>query len=355
MERWIDAKALRSAARLATAALAITLMGGWGLRPAGAESFAPQSDDWKGAKLDLSKWHLTAWGDAQQSEHSATIKDGALHIIAGGGDIWGDNDNGVFLWQPANGDFQATLEVRSIKMIGSTTPVGIMVRPSTDLHAPEVMVKAVPIGTHLQHRDQVGGDTGPGTSSSGSLPWGDGSGNGLVLLRLTRTGKTFVARRSDDGGKTWVSLHNANNADKDTVDVDMPDDVLVGIATCAVFDPTGTDRPTTEAVVGPFTFTETAARPTTNGLVALTAVTDKGDFAPGAFLVVKDKDGKEVATTKNDVTDPATSNTGSFFLPPGTYTAEVGETDMFNAGVPVPFEIKTGVPQEIAVTVGKAK
>lgn len=356
MERWNHAHVVRRTARLAAAILALLLVGSIRARPAGADTFVPQSDDWKGSTLDLSKWHFSVWGDAQQSEHSAEIKDSALHIIAGGSDIWGDNDNGVFLWQPANGDFQATLEVRSVKMIGSTTPVGIMVRPSTDQHAPEVMVKAVPIGTHLHYRTDFGGQTGPGTSSSGSLPWGDGSGNGpTIMLRLTRTGKTFTASRSDDGGKTWGTLHDADNADKDMVDVDMPDDVLVGIATCAVFDPTGTDRPTTEAVVGPFTVTQTAARPTTNGLVALTAVTDKGDFAPGAFFVIKDKDGKEAGTTKNDITDPATSNTGSFFLPPGMYTVETGETDQFAASVPVPLEIKTGETQDLKITVGKAK
>ena len=77
---------------------------------------------------------------------------------------------------------------------------------------------------------------------------------------------------------------------------------------------------------------------------------------PGAFLIVKDKDGKEVGTTKNDVTDPGASNTGSFFLPPGTYTVEAGETDMFAAGLPTPFEIKTAqVLPDLLVTVGKAK
>jgi hypothetical protein len=157
MERWTHANVVRRTWRLAAAVLAVLLVGGISARPAGADTFVPQSDDWKGSTVDLSKWHFTAWGDAQLSEHSATIKDGALHIIAGGSDIWNDNDDGVFLWQPANGDFQATLEVRSVKMIGSTTPVGIMVRPNTDLHAPEVMAKAVPIGTNLQHRDDVGG------------------------------------------------------------------------------------------------------------------------------------------------------------------------------------------------------
>src|SRR5712692_10293398 len=97
------------------------------------------------------------------------------------------------------------------------------------------------------------------------------------------------------------------------VDLDLPDDVLVGIATCAVFDPTLADKPTTEAIVGPFTFTQTATRPTTNGLIAVTAVDDKMVPVPDGFLIVKDKSGAVVGTTMNDKTTPATSNTGSFF------------------------------------------
>ena len=99
----------------------------------------------------------------------------------------------------------------------------------------------------------------------------------------------------------------------------------------------------TEAVLGPFAFTQIATRPTDRGLVAVTAVDSKGVEAPGAFLIVKDKSGNVVGSTKNDITDPATSNTGSFFLPPGTYTVETGDTDMFAASVPIPFEIKTAV------------
>ena len=166
-----------------------------------------------------------------------------------------------------------------------------------------------------------------------------------------------MARRSDDGGKTWGILHDADHADRDMVDLDLPDDVLVGIATGAVFDPTLTDRPTTEAVVGPFTFTQTASqtRPTTNGLIALTAVDNKGVPAPDAFLIVKDKDGKEVGNTNNGISTVPTSNTGSFFLPPGTYTVQTGETTMFAASVPIPFEIKTAGVQDLLVPVGKAK
>jgi hypothetical protein len=74
-----------------------------------------------------------------------------------------------------------------------------------------------------------------------------------------------------------------------------------------------------------------------------------------ALLIVKDSTGKVVGTTMNDKTKPATSDTGSFFLPPGMYTVETGDTSKFAASVPTPFEIKTAQTQDLLITVGTAK
>jgi hypothetical protein len=175
-----------------------------------------------------------------------------------------------------------------------------------------------------------------------------------MQMRLARTGDSFTSARSFDGGKTWERLHDADHPDTDTVQVKMPDDVLMGIMVGAINVDVGTTD-ATEAVLGPFTFTQTATRPSTNGLISLTAVDSKNVAAPDAFLIVKDKAGSVVGSTRNDVTDPATSNTGSFFLPPGTYSVESGETDLLAAGVPVPFEVTTAKVQDLAVTVGKVK
>jgi hypothetical protein len=331
------------------------LVGGTGVRSACAQTFSPQNDDWKASTLDLAKWHVAVLGDAQTHANSVEVKDGALKITVAGSDIWNDNDNGFYMWQPANGDFQATLEVRSLKKVSDTTAVGIMVRPNQDLHAPNVMVKTMPVGTHLQTRQEVGTDTGPGSGAAGRLPWGDGSGNGpTILLRLTRTGNTFKSERSDDGGKTWGRVHDADHPDTDEVQLTLPDDVLVGIAVTAV-TADATVEDTTEVVLGPFTFTQAATRPTQNGLVAVTAVDANNKPVPGGFLIIKKQDGTVAGSTKNDITDPGTSNTGSFFLAPGMYTVETGETDTFAAGTPVPFQIKTGQTVTLGVAVGKAK
>jgi hypothetical protein len=355
MERTIGPTRSPRVARLAATVLAVVLVLGLGLRSAGAQTFSPQSDDWKGNTLDLAKWHVTLLGDAQTEANGLEVNNGSIKITAGGFDIWNDNDNGFYMWQPVNGDFQAQIEVRTLKMVASGTAVGVMVRPSLDIHSPHVFMKEMIVGTHLQFRAKVGDDAGPSSGAAGRLPWGDNSGNGpTVQLRLTRTGNTFKSERSDDGGKTWGRLHDADHPDTDVVQVSMPDDVIVGIACTAVNGDAG-NTDSTEAVVGPFVFTPLATRPTTNGLVAVTAVDANNAPVATGFLLVKNQNGDVVGSTKNNLTTPGTSNTGSFFLPPGTYTVETGETDTFAAGQPVPFEIKTGQTVVLPVKVGKAK
>ena len=357
MESGFRANAWRRPARLASAVLAIWVMGSMGLRAARADTFTPQSDAWKGTTLDLSKWHPTLLGDAQTQDNGIAVNDGSIKITAGGFDIWNDYDNQMFLWQPANGDFQAIIEVRTLKMVSGSTTCGVMVRSSTDLHSPNVYAKTMIVGTHLQFRANVGDQEGPSSGTAGRLPWGNGDGTGPTMqLRLTRVGDMFTSARSFDGGTTWERLHDANNPDTDTVQVSLPDDVLVGVAVSAVNGDAG-NTDSTEAVLGPFTFTQTAAqtRPTTNGLVAVTAVDSKNVPVPDAFLIVKDSTGKVVGSTTNTVTVTPTSNTGSFFLPPGMYTVETGDTTTYAASVPLVFEVKTGITQEIPVPVGKAK
>jgi len=291
-------------------------------------------------------------GDAQTQESSVTVKDGTLTFVVGGSDIFNNNDNGLFLWQPANGDFQATVEIRSMTpnandFSGNATgsnKLGLMVRPSIDNHDVHAFGYAMTKGFHVQSRTAVGVAAGP--SSSNRAPWGIGDGNGPTFkLRVTRKGNTITFERSDDG-TTWISLHTGNNAALDTATVTMPDDVQVGIALSGH----NTTQVTT-AVLGPFTFTQTETRPSVNGLLAAAATDASGAPVAGSSLIVK-KGTDIVATT---VTSVGASNTGSFFLAPGLYTVETADTDKNAASVPTPFEIKTAEAQELKIAVGAAK
>jgi hypothetical protein len=334
------------------AALALVLVAGVGARVALADTFAPKGDDWKGDALDA-KWHVTILGDAQPEANVVKVENGTLRVTAGGSDIWNNNDNGVFLWQPANGDFEAIVEIRSITKISdalNSNKVGIMVRPNLDNHSAHIYAIAMPKGTHLQARTGVGVDAGPASGDAGRLAWGDGSGNGPTMwMRLVRLGNKFTASRSFDGGKTWERIHDDAHPTTDTIELEMPDDVLMGISVGAIH---GTDNTTlVDAVVGPFQYTQLTTRPTVNGLLAATATDAKGVPVDGSSLVVK-KGTDVVAST---VTTVGPSNTGSFFLAPGLYTIETGDTDKNAASLPVPFEVKTAQAAELKVAVGAPK
>ncbi len=342
-------------------AMSLVLVAGMNGRAGMAAATSPLNDAWAGDKLDP-KWHLTVMGDAQTEPNEITVQNGTLKIHAGGTEFFSGTDNGLFLWQPANGDFAAILEVRSITKISdslNSSKIGILVRPTLDTHGPDVFCIAMPKGTHLQFRPDEGADEGPSSGDAGRLDWGDDTGNGpTMLLRLTRVGDKFTSARSFDNGKTWGRLHDDAHPDTDTVEVKMGDDVLVGIGCSAIHGTSDTTM--VDALVGPFQFTQTAARPTQNGLFVGTAVDANGKPLDGSFLIVK-KGTDVVGTTKTDLVDgnaeTGYSDTASFFLPPGQYTVEAGETDMNNAGTPVPFEIKTGLDQiqDLKVPAGKAK
>jgi hypothetical protein len=334
------------------AAFALVLVAGAGARVALSDdppvtpppTFTPTSDDFKGDTLKPF-WHTCILGDAQNQESSVTVKDGALTLVAGGSDMNQATDNGIFLWQPANGDFQATLEIRSLTLTDQSNKLGIMVRPSIDSHDATAFGYAMVKGFHVDSRAAVGVNHTPG--SGNRVPVGDGAANiaSPYTLRLTRKANDFTWELSSDGGKTFGSLHTMATP-PDSATVTMPDDVLVGIGM--------TSHSTSQvmtAVLGPFTFTQTTARPSTMGLVAATATDANGAPVAGSSLVVK----KGTDIVASSVTTPGPSNTASFFLAPGLYTVETSDTDKNAAGTPVPFEVKTAEQQEFKVKVGTAK
>lgn len=341
----------RIARRSCWRALLVAVMASSLTLGAHAQDTHPLSDKWTGDRLDP-KWNVTVLGDAQDMEHEVKVANGQLTIRAAGSDMWGDNDNGIFIWQPANGDFQVTLELRGLQRTDDSAKVGIMVRSSLDIQAVNSFLQVMPKGGALQNRFEFGGSSGPGSGCPGAdcNPWGDPSEGDLgnqptILQRLTRVGNQITGERSYDGGQTWVGLRKGSLAVRDKATIELPDDVLVGIAMTS-----HNAGEVGEAWVGPITFTQTATRPTENGLVAATAVDANGVPVYGAGLVIKK--GSDVLL--NSVGETWVSNTTSAFLPPGAYTIEATESDTHAAGAPVPFTIETGKSVVLKVPVGKA-
>lgn len=335
-----------------------------GNTPAPAAAAWPNSnlnDDWKGATLDP-KWHVTALGDAQEQDSSVKLDKGLLHLMAAGSDTWVGGDNNLYVWQPVNGDFQVTLELHSIAFTNQAAKCGIMVRSSLSKFSPNVFCQAMPKGGDLQVRlasATIGdSDTGPGSGCPGDMcnPWGDPNNDDpnrpVIQIRLTRTGDVFKAERSDDGGKTWAGEHSGSRAGQDTATNALGDDVLVGIA----YD--SHDAATVgEAVVGPITFTQMAQRPSGNGLLAATAVDANGMPVENVGLILNSGSTMVATTIGQDSSSNAiASDTASFFLKPGKYTIQAGENDTYQAGTPVPLEIKAaGEVQTLKIPIGKSK
>lgn len=335
-----------------TAAMAAALAWSLGLTGAFAQATHPLSDTWQGDRLDP-KWNITVLGDAQEQEWSVTVSNGQLRIVAGGSDIWNDNDNGIFIWQPANGDFQVTLEMRGLQRTDPSAKVGIMVRANLDITGINTYLQGMPKGGALQSRLQPGGSSGPGSGcpSAECNPWGDPEESTIgnmptIWQRLTRIGNQITAERSYDGGQTWVGLRKGSLAERDKATINLPDDVLVGIAMTS-----HNAGEVGEALLGPITFTQLATRPTNNGLVAATAVDENGAPARNVNLILK-KGNDVIGQSGNE---NWYSNTASFFLPPGAYTIQTSEGDEYQAGQPVPFQIETGKTVILKVPVGKAR
>jgi hypothetical protein len=345
----------------AVGVLALSVVTGLSLRIAYSQDTPPAadvhplSDTWKGDKLDP-KWNVTVLGDSQNQENSVKVENGTLRLRAGGSDIWGGTDNGLYIWQVANGDFEITLEHRSLDRTDPSSKAGIMVRSSLDVSSANSFLQVMPKGGAFQSRLTNGAtETGPGSGCPGAEcnPWGnpdeDDPNRPVILQRLTRTGKTLKAERSYDAGKTWVGLRTGSIAVRDLHEnVEMPDDVLVGIALTS--HNTGQEA---EAVVGPITFRQIALRPTGAGLVAATATGEDGKPVADTGLEVL-KGTERLGTSVNEDSG-IISNTASFFLAPGAYTVRAAENDTYAAGAPQAVDLKTGDVKVLNAPVGAAK
>ena len=246
----------------------------------GASAVAgPLDDDFNAPKLDP-KWTVTAMGDTQLQEFSATVQDGKLVLVAAGRDVWDDNDNCIYVWQAATGDFRITLKMERLDETDASAKLGIMIRQDMDIHAPNVFAMGMPKGIHIQGRDTRGGTTGP--VSTGRIEWPD-RGQSTVWVRVTRTGDDFKQEASYDG-KEWISTHDEANRWKDIRTVKLPRTVLVGIAMTS-----HVSTQTTTGIVDDFVFEQLAEGPPPGtGFVVPDAVDEKGNTQPGGVTVLRD-------------------------------------------------------------------
>jgi alpha-galactosidase len=135
---------------------------------------------------------------------SVTYVDGVFAIEGGGADIWGTDDNFVFVNMEASQDQSV-----SAKIISQTNPdpwakSGLMFRESNASNSAFIMLCTTPgNGISLQWRDTTGTACSSKLFGESKLP---------VYLKLIKEGSKFTAYKSVDG-KVWETLgdHSLSN------------------------------------------------------------------------------------------------------------------------------------------------
>ncbi|MGC8834817.1 MAG: hypothetical protein ACP5R4_12275, partial [Armatimonadota bacterium] len=307
---------------------------------------SPLDDNFNTPSLDP-KWTVSVLGDAQLQEHSAKVENGKLVLVSAGRDIWDDNDNGIYVWQAATGDFRITLKLERLDETHDSAKLGIMIRQDLDIHAPNVFAMAMPKGIHIQGRDTRGGSTGPG--STGRIEWPD-RGQSTIWIRVTRTGDDFKQEASYDG-KEWMSTHDEANRWKDIRTVKLPRTVLVGIAMSS-----HQSTITTTGIVDDFVFEQLGdGPPPGTGFVVPDAVDEQGNTQPGGVAVLRN--GKVIGAGYSGTpmlveVGEITGTAGGLFLKATPVSGKVEEGRTLHLAIPV---TKAGaVVKDLSTNAGQA-
>ena len=147
-----------------------------------------------------------------------------ITIEGGGADIWDTADAFHFYYDSTNGDFDVTVHNTELEWTDANAKTGLMVRPTLDPDAKNVMLRRTPNGdASLQWRPESGVETLSTTSGGEDKSEVDGGSISAEWLRLTRTGDTISAYGSSDGSD-WTRI-----AQLTADDVDLPAQAYVGI------------------------------------------------------------------------------------------------------------------------------
>ena len=143
----------------------------------------------------------------------AKCADGTWTIQASGSDLWGRADGGYLVSRNASGDVTVTAHVSRVSETNSWTKAGVMLRPSAEAGAPNVLMAiSAANGSTFQCRAEAGKDTVSQKKGGVKAPsW----------VKLTRVGEVCTGFISADG-QTWEQVGQAT--------VKLGQDILVCLA-----------------------------------------------------------------------------------------------------------------------------
>lgn len=138
--------------------------------------------------------------------------DSTFTLEATGDDLGGTSDDFHFVYRAWSGNGVIVARVASLEDTGSTPMAGVMFRETLASDARFACIVQRPANLSFRRRTTVGGTPSTSTSASDTAP---------TWVRLTRSGTTFTADRSDDG-VNWTAVGGG-------VSVAMGSDIYVGL------------------------------------------------------------------------------------------------------------------------------
>ena len=164
----------------------------------------------------LGEWTQTELGTPDTTPAASLDGTGLFTIKAGGSDLGGNTDGGLFIYRQMQGDCELVAHVISLGKADPASKAGVMVRDSLKADARNVAVLVVGGGgLTQQHRPKAAAPT-TGVKAPGAAPhW----------LKLVRSGEVLTGFRSPDGQNwTQIAAQKLNQ---------LPATIYVGLAVSA--------------------------------------------------------------------------------------------------------------------------
>ncbi len=208
--------------------------------------------------------------------------DGRILMNGIGADVWGTADQFRYAYMRLNGDGSVIARVDSVANTSGWAKAGVMIREGLDAGSAHAMVVMTPgNGVALQYRPIMNQDT---------LGIDEGGLAAPYWVKLTRSGNTFTAERSEDG-VTWVSI--TDDVAASTIEIEMDANVYIGLMSGSV----------NANAVGGATFSNVA---TTGGVTGSWETTGVGVDQPAGnapaplYAVIEDNAGNRVVVDHPD-------------------------------------------------------
>jgi hypothetical protein len=144
--------------------------------------------------------------------------DGRILMNSIGTDVWGTADQFRYAHMRLSGNGSILARVDYVMNTSGWAKAGVMIRESLDAGSPHAMTVVTPAnGVAFQHRPVM---------NQASLGINEAALVAPYWVKLTRSGTSFTAERSEDG-VTWVSI--TADAAASTVEIEMDADVYIGL------------------------------------------------------------------------------------------------------------------------------